>query len=186
MSTDTATPPPPPPPPPPGAPSSALDDRERPLDPAVKIVWRVLGGIGAAVPLGVGAIAGTVLLDRFVWIPGVLAAAVFTLAVGWYPGARYRRWRWRLSDLALELRYGVMVRRYEAVPFFRIQQIDVAQGPVDRLVGLATLVVTTASASGSASLPGIDADEAPRVRQELLARAASALERHGGDGRDAV
>lgn len=183
MSTDAATPPPPPPP---GVAPGGLDDRERPLDAAVVIVWRVLGGIGAAVPLSIGAIAGTLLLDRLVWLPATAALAVFILAVGWYPGARYRRWRWRLTDLALELRYGVLVRRYEAVPYFRIQQIDVTQGPVDRLVGLATLVVTTASASGSASLPGIDATEAPQVRQELLVRAASALERHGGDGRDAV
>jgi uncharacterized protein len=106
--------------------------------------------------------------------------------VTWYPRARYRRWRWRLTDLSLELRYGVVVHRRESVPYFRIQQIDVAQGPMDRLLELATLQVTTASASGSVALPGIPAGDAPGIRAELLARATTAVAAHPGEISDAV
>jgi uncharacterized protein len=104
----------------------------------------------------------------------------------WYPGARHRRWRWRLDPLALELRHGVLVRRAASVPYFRVQQIDITRRPLERLLGLATLEVTTASAAGVAALPGLDADDAPEIRRELLARAAAALGAHTGDGRDAV
>jgi membrane protein YdbS with pleckstrin-like domain len=97
------------------------------------------------------------------------------LLVQLYPPARYRRWRWRLGELALELRRGVVVRRSDAVPYFRIQQIDVEQGPLDRLLGLSTLQVTTAAASGSVQLPGLPADDAPRIRHELLTRATLAV-----------
>jgi uncharacterized protein len=103
-----------------------------------------------------------------------------------YPPMRYRRWRWQLTDLAIELRYGVLVRTQETVPYFRIQQIDIAQGPVDRMVHLATLQVTTASASGSAALPGLHESDAPAVRAELLARAALALADQPSEIRDAV
>jgi membrane protein YdbS with pleckstrin-like domain len=131
-------------------------------------------------------VLGFVGFGRFGWIGVVIALGLFWLRVGWLPPARYARWRWRLTDLALELRYGVLVRQYEAVPYFRIQQIDITQGPIDRMLGLATLIVTTASASGSATLPGIAADEAPPVRAELLARAANAVAEHPGDLQDAV
>lgn len=190
----TLPPPPPPPPggapalgpPPPEIPAPRLDDRERRLDPDVVTVWRIFGGLGLAMPLTGAAIAGAVLFAPARWLAPALALVVLVVGITWYPRARYRRWRWQLTDLALELRYGILVRRHEAVPYFRIQQIDITQGPVDRLVGLATLEVTTASASGSAALPGIAADDAPGVRQELLARAAAALEDHPDEARDAV
>ncbi|MFA9431539.1 PH domain-containing protein [Egicoccus sp. AB-alg2] len=163
-----------------------LDDRERRLDPRIVQVWRVGNGIGALFVLGPPAVFAPLLFGRWGYVITVLAAA---LALAWivaWPRAQYRRWRWQLTDLALELRHGVVVRRHQAVPYFRIQQIDVAQGPVDRLLGLATLQVTTASASGSAALPGIPADDAPGIRVELLARAAEAVGEHEGELRDAV
>lgn len=164
-----------------------FDDRERSLHPKVRITWRIFGTLGWLFPLGGLSVLGSFLLDgAWRWLPIAGSLVVMVLSATWYPGARFRRWRWRLTDLALELRYGVVVHRYEAVPYFRIQQIDIDRGPVDRLLGLATLQVTTASASGSGSLPGIAAEEAPLVRQELLLRAAEAIGDHTGDVNDAV
>jgi uncharacterized protein len=183
---------PPPPVPPPGAPAAApprpsMDDRERRLDPSIVQVWRVFGSLSLLFPLVVVSVVGRLVIDgRLGWaVPG--GALVFVaLYAALYPPARYRRWRWRLGALALELRYGVLVHRHESVPYFRIQQIDVAQGPLDRLLGLATLQVTTASASGSVALPGIAAADAPQVRAELLARAMAAVAEHRGEVSDAV
>jgi uncharacterized protein len=187
---------PPPPVPPPGAPAAgrasvpprpSMDDRERRLDPSIVQVWRVFGSLSLLFPLVVLSVVGLLVIDgRLRWaVPG--GALVFVaLYAAFYPPARYRRWRWRLGALALELRYGVLVHRHESVPYFRIQQIDVAQGPLDRLLGLATLQVTTASASGSVALPGIAAADAPQVRAELLARATAAVADHGGEVSDAV
>jgi len=164
-----------------------FDDRERPLDPRVKITWRIFGTLGWLFPLGGASVLGYFLLDGPLrWLPLTVALVVVVLSATWYPGARYRRWRWQLTDLALEMRYGVIVHRHEAVPYFRVQQIDIERGPVDRLLGLATLQVTTASASGSGALPGISEEQAPLVRQELLLRAAEAIGDHMGDVNDAV
>jgi uncharacterized protein len=164
-----------------------MDDRERRLDPRIVQVWRVFGGLGLLVPLLPISLVAMLLLDgRFAAAIPIAVVVLVALYVAFYPPARYRRWRWRLTPLALELRYGVVVHRHEAVPYFRVQQIDVAQGPLDRVLGLATLQVTTASASGSVALPGIPADDAPRVRAELLARATAAVADHPGEVSDAV
>jgi uncharacterized protein len=120
------------------------------------------------------------------WTVALPAAIVVALAVGPLQTLRWRRWSWRLTDRAVELRSGVVTRRHVVVPHFRVQQIDVLEGPIERLLGLATLRVTTASATGSVDLPGLSASVAPGVRGELLARAARANLELGRDGRDAV
>jgi uncharacterized protein len=119
-----------------------LDGRERRLHPKVVLTWRIFGGIGMFFPLAGLSIAGALFLEPVRWLVPVLAAIVLLLGVTWYPKARYARWRWQLTDRALEMRYGVMVHRHEAVPYFRVQQIDIERGPVDRMLGLATLQMT--------------------------------------------
>ena len=148
--------------------------------------WRISGAISLALPIAVLTVLGFVFLGGWGWAVVVGNAALVLFVVGWLQPARYRRWRWRLSGRALELRYGVLIHQQETVPYFRIQQIDIVQGPLDRLLDLASLQVTTASASGSAALPGIAADDAPAVRAELLDRASRAVADHPGDLRDAV
>jgi uncharacterized protein len=167
-------------------PAPGLDDRERTLDPRVVHVWRIMTAIGLTIPLVPASVLAMVLLGRLGGVVPVVAVVLLVVYAGWYPRARWDRWRWRLTPRALELSYGVLVHTQEAVPYFRIQQIDVTQGPLDRLLDLATLQVTTAAASGSASLPGVPADQAPMVRAELLARASQAVSEHEGDVRDAV
>lgn len=163
-----------------------LDDRERSLAPKVVTSWRIGTLVSLLLPTIVLSTLGFVFLDAWGWVVlgGLIALALFLTL--WYAPARYKRWRWQLTELAVELRFGVIVRQQETVPYFRIQQIDIVQGPLDRVLDLATLQVTTASASGSASLPGIANDDAPTVRAELLARAAAAVADHPGDLRDAV
>jgi membrane protein YdbS with pleckstrin-like domain len=165
-----------------------LDDRARELDPRVVPLWRLSTAMSILIP---GAIATTVLggfLGRTAALSALVALLTLTVvSTIWYPPAKYRRWRWRLTDLALELHHGVWVRRTETLPYFRIQQIDVNQGPIDRLLDLASLEVTSASASGSVSLPGIPVGDAPAVRRALLERASAAATGDDGDGlRDAV
>jgi uncharacterized protein len=142
--------------------------------------------LGLLPPLAILGIVGGLFAPGPWWIAALAAPAILASVVAWYPGARHRRWRWRLDTLALELRHGVIVRRAASIPYFRIQQIDVTRRPLERVMGLATLEVTTASAGGVATLPGLDAAEALEIRRELLARAAAVLAAHAGDARDAV
>ncbi len=48
-----------------------------------------------------------------------------------------------------------------------IQTVDAVQGPIEQLLGLATLRVTTASSRGAIDIGGLDKDTAARVAEEL-------------------
>jgi membrane protein YdbS with pleckstrin-like domain len=163
-----------------------VDDRERELDPRVVIGWRVSTALRLGLLLGGVVFAAWTFAPDFATPITVLAGLLWAGSVAWHPRARLRRWRWRLTDIAIELRRGVIVHRHEAVPYFRIQQIDIEAGPIDRLLGITSLSVTSASAAGSATLPGIPAEIAPEVRQELLRRAEAALGDIDAEARDGV
>ncbi len=143
-----------------------------PLHPAAVIIWRITGAAWAvvvgAIAITVGAVAGS----------GVAAtiAAVATgilLVLAWLlPARRYRRWRYAIGEDALEIHRGVWTRTSSAVPFHRIQQIDVAQGPLQRRHGVVTLQLRTAAAASDGTVPHLDADDASVLRAGLLRVAA--------------
>jgi membrane protein YdbS with pleckstrin-like domain len=56
------------------------------------------------------------------------------------------------------------------VPFGLVQHIDVHQGPLERVYGLATLVLHTAGThNASVSLPGLGHGDAMAMREEIRA-----------------
>jgi putative membrane protein len=75
-----------------------------------------------------------------------------------------------LEGGALRLEEGVLARKLRAVPFDRIQQVDLVRKPLHRLLGVATLRVETA---GGGSAAEVDLDvvtlaEARALRASLL------------------
>jgi uncharacterized protein len=149
---------------------------ERALDRRVVVVWTVQEAVGWAV-LALAALAvdvGARMAGVDVPGPPGLAAGMLAVAGGvaawWLPRARHRYWRYQVAPDALELRHGILKRVHSAIPYFRVQHIDVAQGPVERAVGLARLIVHTASAGTDATIPGIAAGDAEGLRRLILAR----------------
>ncbi len=88
-------------------------------------------------------------------------------------GRRYAAWRYRFGPDALELEYGVWWRKSSAVPYQRIQQVEIQHGPIQRRLGLVALSLRTASVSTLGSLPGIAEAEAGALRSWLLRRAGA-------------
>ncbi len=146
------------------------------LHPTAPLIWRAvsvgwaatvgLAGIGIAAAAGGRSGAAAV---------GAVAAAVVAFA-WWFPGRRYRHWQYRIGDDALELRRGVWFRTTAAVPFHRIQQIDVEQGPLQRRHEVVTLRLRTAAAASEGTVPHLAAAEADRLRTQLLAIARQAAD----------
>jgi membrane protein YdbS with pleckstrin-like domain len=107
------------------------------------------------------------------WPPG--AAAVVTalsggLAVWRFPRLVFEAWRYELAESTLELRRGVVVQRHTAIPYFRVQHIDITRSPIERALGLSQLVVRTAAATTDARLPGVACADAEHLRDVILAR----------------
>ena len=67
----------------------------------------------------------------------------------------------------LYITHGVMFRTLVAVPYGRMQLVEVESGPLERAFGLATVTLKTASAETNASIPGLAPEEATRLRDRL-------------------
>lgn len=145
----------------------------RPLDRRVRVRWWLEGAIAVS-----GALVGALLVDLAI-LPAVLAdppprgllsAAVgvagSALAAG-VPVVRYRRWRYAVRPEDLWLQSGVLVERVTVIPLSRLQFVDTRQGPLDRALGLAQLVVHTAAIGTAGTVPGLDVAEAARLRERL-------------------
>jgi membrane protein YdbS with pleckstrin-like domain len=103
---------------------------------------------------------------------GVLAVAAYAVVV---PEWRYLVHRWEVTDTAAYTQTGWWARERRIAPMSRIQTVDYAEGPVERLFGLATVTVTTASAAGALEIGGLARDRALWLVDELT-RKADAVE----------
>jgi membrane protein YdbS with pleckstrin-like domain len=115
---------------------------------------------GTAAGLAAGGLAG--------------AAAVAVVVVGalvalWFVRRRVRAWSYTERDEDLIVSRGVLVRRLSVVPYGRMQFVDVTAGPVERAFRLATVKLHTAAAASDARIPGLERDEAARLRDRLAA-----------------
>jgi uncharacterized protein len=82
---------------------------------------------------------------------------------------RVRAWAFADRGEDLLVRRGVLVRRLSVIPYGRMQFVDVTAGPVERVFKLATVQMHTAAAASDARIPGLDAADAARLRDQLTA-----------------
>ncbi len=117
------------------------------------------------------------------WIPGWarenawLLPSAYTvyalLKVAIVPSWRYRVHRWEVADDVVYTRKGWISRSWQLVPVSRLQTVDHTQGWLERVFGVATLEVQTASYAGSSTIEGLDAREAARLSEELAVHAGT-------------
>jgi len=99
----------------------------------------------------------------------VLAIVVCAFGALWFVRNRFHAWGYLERAEDLEVRRGVMVQRLSVVPYGRMQFVEITAGPVERLFGLSTVKLHTAAAASDARIPGLDPDEAARLRDRLAA-----------------
>ncbi len=95
-------------------------------------------------------------------------ALLAILAVLW-PRWDYQRTSYRVDEMGLEIRRGVIWRHQLSVPIGRVQHADVSQGPLQRMFGIATLTVHTAGTQNSSvALEGLSHDLAIQLRDLIV------------------
>jgi len=60
-----------------------------------------------------------------------------------------------------------MVQRLSVVPYGRMQFVEVTAGPIERSFRLSTVKLHTAAAASDARIPGLEREEAARLRDRL-------------------
>jgi len=106
-------------------------------------------------------------LDALPVIIAVVGGVTVVVAPLW----RYRVHRWEVSSDVVYTRTGWFSRHWLLVPVSRIQTVDTGQGWVERLLGLATLRVHTASHLGSSKVTGLPLRTAIALAADLAHRA---------------
>ncbi|MET8140554.1 PH domain-containing protein [Sphaerisporangium sp. NPDC005288] len=104
------------------------------------------------------------------WLPGVLGVVELPFIVI-EPLWRYAVHRWEFADDVVYARSGWFSRQWVFVPVSRIQTVDKEQGWFERLLGLATVEIRTASYAGSSTIKGLDFTVAARLAEDLAHRA---------------
>ncbi|GAB97381.1 hypothetical protein BJY21_001831 [Kineosphaera limosa] len=152
-----------------------LPPEARPRRPAhlvsrrARVVWRVAALLTWIWPIG--GVVGWMWFDdgnrSWQWLAlGVVLvlAAVYLVVV---PEWRFRVHRWEVTDDAVYTQSGWISQERRVAPISRIQTVDSEFGPIERLFGLGTLTVTTASAAGALRVAGLERATVDELVEEL-------------------
>jgi membrane protein YdbS with pleckstrin-like domain len=165
----------------PAAPAEPSGAAFRTLDPRVIQLDRIVGFIVTGcvfVAFGLGSLIFWVVSDTS-WAPVLVSIAwpVVTTLLAWHswawPPVDFRHHSYRVDDLGIEIRRGVIWRTVINVPRSRVQHIDVSQGPIERRFGLGGVSIYTAGTEyAMVPLRGITHESALWVRDRLLPKEA--------------
>ncbi|WP_120005694.1 PH domain-containing protein [Nesterenkonia muleiensis] len=146
---------------------------------SVKLITGILGWLVTFAVIGVP----LVLSWTGVWMefPLWLQILVITGALVWAVAdivlipRRVRAIGYHERSDDLLIRKGLLWQQVVAVPYGRLQYVDIEAGPLMRKFGLCTVQLKTASAATDASIPGAVRSEGARLRDELSARGQARL-----------
>ncbi|MFB8387328.1 PH domain-containing protein [Microbacterium sp. NPDC055910] len=130
-------------------------------------VQLIVTGFFLALVVAAMLVLGLVLNQVWVWIPGGIGTAllIFTLVI---TPRQARSYGYQLRRDDLVFRRGILWQRVVAVPYGRMQLVDITHGPLDRGFGIAQLKLVTAAAATGVTIPGLTQDAAERLRNTLI------------------
>jgi membrane protein YdbS with pleckstrin-like domain len=136
---------------------------------ARQYVWVQLISTGTFALIVLAAVLVVTLLwgQLWAWIPGgiLLGILVWTMII---TPRQARAYGYQLRDDDLVFRRGILWQRVVAVPYGRMQLIDITHGPLDRGFGIAQLKLVTAAASTGVVIPGLRQEAAEQLRDTLV------------------
>jgi uncharacterized protein len=140
----------------------------RPVSPQLRRLRRtVLLGSTLVVLLALGVVAWAFALPSTL-VLAADAALVALAGFGWWViGRNVSYWGYAERDDDLYIKHGALFRELIAVPYGRMQFVDITAGPLEQLYGIATVRLHTASPRTGARIPGLPADEAAFLRDRL-------------------
>jgi membrane protein YdbS with pleckstrin-like domain len=124
---------------------------------AIALVVLVVPQVGALLVTGAGWLVVTTAATAAVGLAYVLLV----------PPLLYRIHRWEVTDEAVYTLSGWLVREWRIAPISRVQTVDTEHGPLQQLLRLGTVTVTTASARGAVKISGLDAADAAELARSL-------------------
>ncbi len=106
------------------------------------------------------------------WLPPIIVGGLSLITIALTP-RRVQSIGYQLRHDDLLFKRGIMWQRMVAVPYGRMQLVDINRGPIARLVGLSELKFVTAAAASGVVIPGLAEAVAEELRDTLVSLAES-------------
>jgi uncharacterized protein len=106
-------------------------------------------------------------------VAAIVAAVVGVLIAAWLwwvVGRNWRSWGYTERQDDLLVVHGALFRTLVVVPYGRMQLVDLQAGPFQRMFGIVTVRLHTASASTDARICGLEPENAQVLRERLASR----------------
>lgn len=131
--------------------------------------------VSAGLFLLIAAALSTMFFVLHLWLLGVILGVVAIVAAVNLVLAprRVRSIGYLLREDDLLFRRGIMWQRFVAVPYGRMQLVDINRGPLARALGLSELKFVTAAAAAEVTIPGLPEVDAEELRDRLVSLAES-------------
>lgn len=85
-----------------------------------------------------------------------------------YPAIEYRQWGYIISEDRVDIRHGIFFIQRTIIPIVRIQHVTITQGPINRKLGVSTILINTAS--GVFKIEGLSDENAGLIAESLKSR----------------
>ncbi|MGO1768314.1 MAG: PH domain-containing protein [Microbacterium sp.] len=144
-----------------------LDGRWHQISPKYVVSQTVQNAIFVVIVVIAGVVAQLIWSRPWVWIP-VGAIVLITLIVQIILPRQARALGYMLRGDDLVFRKGILWQRMVAVPYGRMQLVDITHGPMDRAFGIAKLKMITAAATTGVEIPGLSQTAAEALRDTLI------------------
>ncbi|WP_067467710.1 PH domain-containing protein [Nocardia amamiensis] len=147
--------------------------------PKAKLLWTVQAAMAWVIPFAAQIVWALLDSAHRGWQLGVflVTVALAALNIGVVPWWRYTVHRWEVTDEAVYTRVGWLTQESRVAPISRVQTVDTERGPLERLLGLATVTVTTASSAGAVQITALDLP----IAEETVTRLTRIAAQHRGD-----
>lgn len=113
------------------------------------------------------AVLALVLDQTWAWIPAGVIVLITLITLVILP-RQAKAIGYMLRDDDIVFRKGILWQRMIAVPYGRMQLVDITQGPLDRAFGVAQLKMVTAAATTGVQIPGLTQATAEALRDTLI------------------
>ncbi|WP_326645864.1 PH domain-containing protein [Streptosporangium sp. NBC_01755] len=133
------------------------------------LMWTLNALIWGIFVVGALSVLYVLVPDTRPWLGPVIwiFSAIYAVNVAVMPTWRYLVHRWEINDQAVYALNGWITREWRITPISRIQSVETRRGPLQSVLGLATLKVTTASREGGITIDGLDAGVAKECSRRL-------------------
>lgn len=134
-------------------------------------MWRVrlaVSSVAAVIGAGLLSSVQTTVPSAWPWVGSGALLATAVAAVLLLPPWWFRLHRWEVTGTAVYVRAGYLRREWGITATSHVQTVNIRRGPLEQRLGLATVLVTTASAKGELKLHGLDATTAAELAERLL------------------